>query len=124
LHAILGVQRSFAIRRAFMSKLSDYLQKHKIDARRLLPASKQLEALQPEDRKIRLARVMAKDGDEKAKELAAKRRRSGRALSKPTLARAIAGTKLSRRARGRIVRAVNAVLAHKTKTEAKATDLF
>jgi len=107
-----------------MSKLSDYLKKHKVDERRLLPASKQLEALQPEDRKIRLARVMAKGGDEKAKELAAKPRRSGRALSAPALRRALAGTALPRRARGRIVRAVNAVLAHKSKTEAKATDLF
>jgi hypothetical protein len=107
-----------------MSKLSDYLKKHKVDARRLLPASKKLEGLQPEDRKIRLARIMAKGGDEKAKELAGKRRRSGRALSQPTLQRALAGTPLTRRARGRIVRAVNAVLAHKTKTEAKATDLF
>jgi hypothetical protein len=107
-----------------MSKLSDYLKKHKVDPRRLLPASKQLEALQPEDRKIRLARIMVKGGDETAKELAGKKRRSGRALSAPTLQRALAGTALPRRARGRSVRAVNAVLAHKTKTEAKATDLF
>jgi hypothetical protein len=107
-----------------MSKLSDYLNKYKIDARRLLPASKQLERLRPEDRIVRLAREQAKAGDEKAKELAAKPRRSGRPLSAPMLKRALAGTKIPRRARGRVVRAVNAVLAHKTKTEAKPTDLF
>jgi len=36
----------------------------------------------------------------------------------------LAGEKLTTRARGRIVRAVNAVLAHKSKAEAKAADLF
>ena len=107
-----------------MSKLSDYLKKHKLDARRLLPASKQLEALQPADRKVRLARIMAKGGDEKAKELAAQKRRSGRSLSSPTLQRALGGGKTTRKTRARILRAVNAVLAHKTKTEAKPADLF
>ena len=107
-----------------MSKLSDYLKKHKIDSRRVLSASKPLEALQPEDRVIRLARIAAKGGDEKAKETAAKKRRSGRKVSRPTLARALAGQPVTRRARARIVRAVNAVLKNKTKGEAKAADLF
>lgn len=106
-----------------MSKLSDYLKKYKVDPRRLLPASKKLEALQPEDRAIRLARKV-KDADDKTKELAAKKRRSGRPVSGPMLRRALAGQAVPRRARARIVRAVNAVLAHKTKTEAKPTDLF
>jgi hypothetical protein len=107
-----------------MSKLSDYLKKYKIDARRLLPASKQLERMRPEDRIVRLARDQAKAGNEKAKEMAAKPRRSGRPLSAPLLHRALEGKPIPRRARGRVVRAVNAVLAHKTKTEAKPTDLF
>jgi hypothetical protein len=109
-----------------VSKLSDYLQKHKIDARRVVAASKGVERLQPEDRKIRLAREQAKAGDEAAKELAAKKRRSGRALSHPTIARALAGETLTRKSRARVVRAVNAVLASKTKgkTEAKPADLF
>lgn len=109
-----------------MSKLSDYLKKHKIDPRRVVAASKELEALRPEDRKIRLARVMAKGGDESAKELAAQKRRSGRAVSRPAIARALAGGAVTRKTRARIVRAVNAVLTHKTKGKGEATpaDLF
>jgi hypothetical protein len=109
-----------------VSKLSDYLQKHKIDARRVVAASKGIERLLPQDRKIRLAREQAKGGDEAAKELAAQKRRSGRSVTRPTIDRAIAGKALTRKARGRIVRAVNAVLAQKSKgkTEAKASDLF
>ena len=107
-----------------MSRLSDYLQKHKIDPRQILAASKRLEALQPEDRAIRLAHEQARNGDETKKELAAKKRRSGRPVTKPTLDRAIGGKPLSRRARVRVERAVNAVLVHKKKTAAKSADLF
>jgi hypothetical protein len=109
-----------------VSKLSDYLQKHKVDARRIVATSKGIEGLQPEDRAIRLAREQAKDGDEAAKELAAKKRRSGRSVTRPTIERAIAGKPLTRKARARVLRAVNAVLAQKSKgkTEAKPTDLF
>ena len=107
-----------------MSKLSDYLKKHKVDARRVLAASKPIEALQPEDRVIRLAREQAKAGDETKKELAAKKRRSGRPVKKPTLDRALLGKPISRRARARVARAVNAVLSHKQKTTVTSTDLF
>ena len=107
-----------------MSKLSDYLHKHKIDPRRILAASKHLEALRPEDRMIRLAREQAKAGDEKSKELAAKKQRSGRAVTRPLLHKALLGKPLTRRARARVVRAINAVLARKSKGEAKGADLF
>jgi hypothetical protein len=107
-----------------MSKLSDYLQKHKIDTRRVLSASKKLEALKPEDRGIRLARERAKGGDEAAKELAAKKQRSGRAVTQPMLQKALLGKPLTRRARARVTRAINAVLSHKSRGEAKSADLF
>jgi hypothetical protein len=108
-----------------MSKLSDYLEKKKIDPRRLLSASKDLEQFRPEDRAIALAKVQVKGGDEKAKEKAAAKPRGGRSLSKPALARALRGDKLKRRARARVVRAVNHVLTvKKQKAEAKSPDLF
>ncbi|MDD9934405.1 MAG: hypothetical protein OXT09_12425 [Myxococcales bacterium] len=107
-----------------MSKLSDYLEKHKIDPRRVLVASKKLEALKPEDRAIRLARTRARKGDEKAKEAAAHKPRSGKPVSATTLDRALAGGNLSGPARGRITRAVNAVLAQKSKGEVGAGELF
>jgi hypothetical protein len=107
-----------------MSKLSDYLDKHKIDPRRVIVASKKLEALRPEDRVIKLAKTRARKGDEKAKEAAAQKPRSGRTVSKATLERALAGGSLSRVAKVRIARAVNAVLAQKGKGEVSAAELF
>jgi hypothetical protein len=108
-----------------MSKLSDYLEKKKIDPRRLLSASKDLEAFRPEDRAVLLAKERARGGDESAKEKAAQKPRGGRTLSRPALDRALRGERLKRRARARLVRAVNHVLtAKKQKADATPADLF
>jgi hypothetical protein len=107
-----------------MSKLSDFLSAKKLDARRLLLASKDIENLTPEDRSIRLAKRRLKGGDETAKDLAAKKSRSGRALTRPTLDRALRGETLSRKQRGRVARAVNAVLTSKKQAAAAPSDLF
>ena len=107
-----------------MSKLDDYLKTQKIDPRRLLVASKDLESLQREDRIVRLAKKQAKGGDESKKEAAAKERRSGRPVSRPTLDRALTGGSVSGAAKTRILRAVNAVLAQKKKGEVTLRELF
>lgn len=107
-----------------MSKLNDYLKTQKIDPRRILVASRDLENLRPEDRTVRLAKKRAKGGDESAKEAAAKERRSGKPVSQPTLDRALAGQAVSGAAKTRIVRAVNAVLQQKKKSEIALRDLF
>ena len=107
-----------------MSKLDDYLKTQKIDPRRILVASRDLENLRPEDRSVRLAKKRAKGGDESAKEAAAKERRSGKPVSKPTLDRALAGSSVSGAAKSRIVRALNAVLTQKKKSEVALRDLF
>jgi hypothetical protein len=107
-----------------MSKLSDYLQQQKIDPRRLLVASHDIEQLRPEDRSVRLAKKRLKGGDETAKEAAEKERRSGRPVSQPTLNRALGGAALSPAAKSRILRAVNAVLTQKKKSEVALRDLF
>jgi hypothetical protein len=107
-----------------MSKLSDYLQQQKIDPRRVLVASRDIEQLRPEDRAVRLAKKRLKGGDEKAKESAEKERRSGRPVSQPTLNRALGGGAVSPAAKSRIVRAVNAVLTQKKKSEVALRDLF
>lgn len=107
-----------------MSKLGDYLKKHKIDVRRVVAVSRGLEAFQPEDREIQMARVRAKGGDEKSKDLAAKKSRSGRAVSRVALDNALAGKTISRRSRARVVRAVSALVSKKTKGEAKLEELF
>ena|ERR1700742_2421749 len=107
-----------------MSKLNDYLQKEKIDPRRVLIASQELEALRPEDRKTKLAKKRAKGGDEAAKEAAASKPRSGRPVSRPTLDRALAGQPVSGAAKTRVLRALNAVLKQKKKSEVAIRDLF
>lgn len=107
-----------------MSKLQDYLSKNKISVRRVTSASGKLERLQPEDRKIKQARMLAKGGDEAAKELAAKKPRTGRKLNAATVARAAAGSAVSGPTKTRVLRAVNLVLSQRKKPEAKLSDLF
>jgi hypothetical protein len=107
-----------------MSKLSDYLTQQKIDPRRVIVASRDIEKMRREDRAVRLAKKRVKGGDETAKEAAEKERRSGRAVSQPTLDRALTGGALSPAAKTRIVRAVNAVLTQKKKSEVALRDLF
>jgi len=111
-----------------MAKLDEYLKKNKIDARRVLAASRGVERLQGDDRKIFAAKKAAKGTDEAAKEaakeLAAKKPRSGHPVSAPALNKALAGRGVSGSTKTRIVRAVNAVLTTKKKPEATFADLF
>jgi len=111
-----------------MSKLEDYLKQQNVDARRILAASHEIEALRPEDRVTRLAKRRVKGSDEAAKEAAkeaaARKPRSGRPLSRPTLDRALAGTSISGAAKTRVLRALNVVLGQKKKGEATLRDIF
>jgi hypothetical protein len=45
------------------SKFAEFLEKNKIDARRVISASRELERLRPEDRATRLAKRRAKGAD-------------------------------------------------------------
>jgi hypothetical protein len=111
-----------------MSKLEDYLKQQNVDPRRILAASHELEASRPEDRATRLAKKRVKSGDEAAKEAAkeaaAKKPRSGKPLSRPSLDRALAGSSLSGAAKTRVLRALNVVLGQKKKGEATLRDIF
>jgi len=110
-----------------MSKLEDYLAKQKVDKRRILAASKHLEALRPEDRKVILAKRNRKGDDAKAAPDAGgdkKKRRSGKAVTRPTLDAALKGDAIAGPAKTRILRAVNHVLGQKKKTAALLKDLF
>lgn len=111
-----------------MAKLDEYLKKNKIDARRVLVASRSTERLQAEDRKIFAAKRAAKGSDEAAKEaakeLASKKPRSGHPVTAPSLNKALAGKEISGPTKTRIVRAVNAVLETKKKPAVTFADLF
>jgi hypothetical protein len=109
-----------------MSKLSDFLEKEKIDPRRLVAASKRIEGLRPEDRTVRLARrrVRKGDGSDADKEQAGTPVRSGRAVTPPTVDRAVAGKDLPPKAKQRIVRAINHIRSQRKQAEVSKADLF
>ncbi|MFO7177715.1 MAG: hypothetical protein DIU78_003345 [Pseudomonadota bacterium] len=96
------------------SKFSEILEKNKIDPRRLIAASRKLERLRPEDRKIRLARRREKSGEAPA-EGAEKpgKPRSGRPVTAQLIEAARAGKPVSGPAKTRLLRALNAVLEQK-----------
>src|SRR4029079_14016726 len=99
------------------TKIEDFLKEKKIDPRRILVASSELERLRPEDRAIRLAKRTARKSEDaatKKKEgLAAKKPRTGRPVTSRAITSAIVGKPLSGAAKTRILRAINHVITHK-----------
>lgn len=109
-----------------MSKLSDWMTKNKIDSRRVIAVSKDLEALRPEDRALKSLRAKVKAGKagDDEKEKAKVKPRSGKPVTSPTIERALEGKSIPGPAKTRIVRAVNAILTTKKKGEVQLKDLF
>jgi hypothetical protein len=100
------------------NKFSDFLASKKIDPRRLIAASENLEKLRPEDRAVKLAKSQGKE-DAKGKE-----RRSGRPVTQVLVDKAAAGKALSGASKTRILRAVNVVLEQKKQGTAQLKELF
>ncbi len=101
-----------------MSKLGDLLKKHKIDPRRVVSASRDLERRLPADRKLARDKALLKAGKiEKNDELAKAKPRSGRPVTSPMIARATAGQTVPGPAKTRIVKAVNSLLKAKKRAE-------
>lgn len=109
-----------------MNKLSDFLSAQKIDTRRVLIASKKLEALGDEDRAVRFARIRVKKNKatDAQKEKAQTKGKSGKSVSGPLLGRALAGKEIPSAAKTRITRAVNRILEQKKKSTVRLEDLF
>ena len=109
-----------------MSKLEEFLTKEKINHAQLKAASKRAEKLRHEDRAVKLAKKKVAGGKatDAQKELATKQRRSGKKLASATINKALAGKPLSKHAKKRLTRAVNAVLTQKKKAEVGVGDLF
>jgi hypothetical protein len=109
-----------------MSKLSDFLKQSKLDPRRVVSTSKDIERKRPEDRPIHLARHVVKKGKptDADKELATKKPRSGKPITTPQLARALNGEVVAGPAKTRILRAVNKLLESKKKSAVTLKDLF
>lgn len=108
-----------------MSKLSDFLTTNKIDPRRVVLASEKLESHTAEDKALLANKKAMKDGKaEKDEEVLKKKPRSGRPVTGAGIAKAMGGRDVSGPVKTRIVRAVNAVLTQKKKSEVTFRDLF
>jgi hypothetical protein len=109
-----------------MTKLADFLSTKKLDTRRVIAASKKLEALAPADRSLRHAKVLVKKNaaSDAQKEQAKAKGKSGKPVSAPLLGRALEGKSVPSAGKTRILRAVNHVLEQKKQSAVQLKDLF
>ncbi len=114
------------------TKFAQFLKDNKIDPRRLLVASRGVERLRPEDRKIKLAKRQAKgspgapaaapaEGEEKK---APPKPRSGRPVTSRALEAATGGKPIPGPAKNRLLRALNHVLGQKKKPAVDLRAIF
>lgn len=106
------------------SKLESFLQEKKIDARRVLSASKEIERLRPEDRRIRLAQAQARKSEEGKKPEGLGKPRSGRPMTEGGLRRALSGESIPGPQKTRILRAVNHILGKRKQDPVTIDTLF
>lgn len=108
------------------TKFAEFLQEKKIDPRRLIASSKQIEKLRPEDRALRLAakKKRGSDSDDEGEKSDAPKRRSGRPVTARLLESANAGKKVSGPAKTRLLRAVNRVLEQRKQDPVDLRALF
>jgi hypothetical protein len=108
-------------------KFAEFIAAKKLDTRRILAVSRQLESLQVEDRAIRLnkrkARSAAKEGGDNATK-ETRKPRSGRPVTNRALQAALHGGELSGPTKTRILRAVNHLLELKKQEKVEIRALF
>jgi hypothetical protein len=109
------------------TKIDEFLKEKKIDPRRVLAASSDIERLRPEDRAIRLAKSIARKAEDQAKKkegLAAQKPRTGRPVTRRAIDAALAGKQISGPQKTRILRAVNHLLEQKKQDKVELAALF
>ena len=109
------------------TKFDDFLKEKKIDPRRILVASAEIERLRLEDRKIRLAKRAhrkSEDTSKKKEGLAAQKPRSGRPVKQEAITAAFAGKQISGPQKTRILRALNHVLEQKKLEKIELVAIF
>lgn len=107
------------------TKIADFFAEKKIDPRRVLAASTEIERLRPEDRKIRLAKAKARKSEDKKKEGdALKKPRSGRPVTQRAIDAVMVGKPVSGPTKTRILRAVNRLLEQKKQEQVELSALF
>jgi hypothetical protein len=109
------------------TKFETFLTEKKIDPRRILAASQDLEKLRREDRAIRLAKRVARkseDAGKKKEGLAAQKPRSGRPVTDRSIKAAMTGKEVSGPIKTRILKAVNHILEQKKQEKVDLRALF
>jgi hypothetical protein len=107
------------------TKFAQFLSSKKLDRRRIVIASKQLESFLQEDRVIKLNKRNAKKaegGEGAAKET--RKPRSGRPVTNRALDAAMVGKAVSGPTKTRILRAVNRLLEQKKQAKVELKALF
>jgi hypothetical protein len=106
------------------SKFSEFLAANKIDPRRVVAASRRLETLRPEDRRLRLAKRKGTGDKPASAEVDQAKPRSGRPVSAVLLRRVEAGGKVTGPAKQKLLRAVNSILEQRKKDPVELRALF
>lgn len=110
------------------SKFSEFIEKNKIDLRRVHAASRQIERLRFEDRVLKMAQRGKRAEGKPAKGAeaapAAPKPRSGRVVTGRLLTQVANGKPVSGAAKTRVLRAVNRVLEQKKKSPVALKELF
>ncbi len=106
------------------TKFASFLSSKKLDVRRILAASHQLESLQREDRTIRLAKKTGKkaEGNDTPKET--RKTRSGRPVTPRAMQAAMTGGVLSGPTKTRLLKAINHLLEQKKQEKVELKALF
>lgn len=106
------------------SKLSAFLSENKINPKRLIVASRQIERLRPEDRAIKLKQSQARRSEDGKKPEGLGKPRSGRTVTPVSLDRALGDEPISGPQKTRILRAVNRILEQQKKDPVVLDSLF
>jgi hypothetical protein len=110
------------------SKFAQFLEKNKIDPRRLLAASQRIEGLRTEDRALKLAKRRAKAPGAAPAAAAEgekpKKPRSGRPVTNRLVQSAGAGKPVGGPAKTRLLRAVNHILEQKKQEKVDLKAIF
>lgn len=106
------------------SKLSAFLSENKINPKRLIVASRQIERLRPEDRAIKLKQTQARKSEDGKKAEGLGKPRSGRTVTVVSLDRALGDQPISGPQKTRILRAVNRILEQQKKDAVVLDSLF
>jgi len=107
-----------------MSALAAFLESKKLKSEAVYWASTRIESRGEEDHKLALARAAKKGEKKEAGAEAIAKPKSGRGFSRKQLEAALAGKAITRRARAKVLRSVNALLEKAKQPAVTMKDVF